>query len=481
MRERNMDVDVLDAAAFSKDYHTALPKGFRGRHRDPMASFNDERRKMRAGQLNESKQYGCIIDMLNQPMQQSLPAAIQLQFIDTHAAHLIRHIKGYKDKPDICAVESHHLSSLEKTDAGHCHRVLWHKTRSVSEVKPPTNDSKKGRQVLTYAASHNLARPDRPGCLTISVSPRGYQITWSDPSGGHISETIAWDNRKGEQLLSFVCSLYIPPALCDAMDPTTSRSPRWNIDFKGKLYKECRISFVGEAHSRKTMIFRHEDNGYDILEAHQYAVMKKQVMHRDMSHRNILVNPFGLPDTNPEGPIFVNTILDSRNKGAQPTALICDLDNGCPKELGHVKDSVKELNNAWEILSGPVRLGLLTWPQQQWERALHPRLKSLMEPEYGFLDPPPADDHLHEAFQRLLLNQIHDLKEDIELNVEELRSLPELQRYETRGTTTPFGASIGQRIFVELIAEIQSEPRRRRNRRNGDEGKEEMERVGSLH
>lgn len=67
-----MDVDVLDAAAFSKDYHTALPKGFRGRHRDPMASFNDERRKMRAGQLNESKQYGCIIDMLNQPMQQSL-------------------------------------------------------------------------------------------------------------------------------------------------------------------------------------------------------------------------------------------------------------------------------------------------------------------------------------------------------------------------------------------------------------------------
>lgn len=104
-----------------------------------------------------------------------------------------------------------------------------------------------------------------------------------------------------------------------------------------------------------------------------------------------------------------------------------------------------------------------------------------MEPEYGFLDPPPADDHLHEAFQRLLLNQIHDLKEDIELNVEELRSLPELQRYETRGTTTPFGASIGQRIFVELIAEIQSEPRRRRNRRNGDEGKEEMERVGSLH
>ncbi|KAK0457673.1 uncharacterized protein EV420DRAFT_472252 [Desarmillaria tabescens] len=666
IRERNVDFNVLGAAAFAEDYLTALPKGFRGRHRDLMALFNEERRKMSGGRLNELQQYKCIVDMLNHvsvavytEILDTHPAALRLQFIDTHAAHLIRHPKGYKDKPDICAVESHHVTSLEKTDAGNYHRVPWHKTRSVGEVKPSTNDSKKGRQIMSYAASHNLARPDRPGCLVVSVSPRGYQIAWSDPSGGHISETIGWDDKKGEFLLSFVYSLYIPPASCAVadstitlVDPTTSLTPLWNINFKGKLYKECSISFVGEAHSRQTMIFRHEADGcvriikdqyphkrrrfkepdlyekldgtagwvtviesgdvgvvvgsgesarekkrlimssggdalnkvksvktflmsmYDILEAHRYAVMKKQVMHRDMSHRNILMNPFGIPDTNPEGPIFVNAILNSQNKGAQPTALICDLDNGCvyrgaesseeikeqlksrtgtpmfiaraveagqlqaninfsqmpqisdvtvaerysnshqgeamrtfrdegeschgsrvnmskwmgrndenqrkawfhhqprhdvesvgwciiafflraqPKELEGVEDSLKELHNAWEILSGPVRLGLLTWPQQQWERALHPRLKFLgdfllklgaqMEPEYGFLDPPPAEDHLHEAFQRLLLNQIHDMKEDVELNIEKLRALPELKHYETRDTTTPFGASIGQ-------------------------------------
>ncbi|KAK0439670.1 hypothetical protein EV421DRAFT_1964960 [Armillaria borealis] len=148
-----------------------------------------------------------------------------------------------------------------------------------------------------------------------------------------------------------------------------------------------------------------------------------------------------------------------------------------PKEPGDVEDLLKELHKAWEILSGPVRLGLLTWPQQQWERALHPKLHFLgdfllrlgmqMEPEYGFLDPPPPEDHLHKAFQRLLLNQIHNIKEDIELNTDKLRTLPELKCYDTRDTTTLFGVSIGQ-----LHSSPASTPKKRNKRvatsQNGD-------------
>lgn len=665
IKEDNMDFDVLGAAAFSENYLTSVPRGFRGRHKDQMALFNEERRKMSKGKLNESKQYECMVDMLNHAsaavyaeIHKIHPTSPLLQFIDTHAAHLISHPKNYEDKPDICAVEFSHLASLKKTDRGNYHQVPWHKVLSVGEVEPFANDSKKERQIMTYAASHNLAHPDRPGCLAVGVSPCSYQIVWSDPSGGYASEAVDWERKKGELLLSFVYSLYIPSASCTAVDPTitlvdptTSSSPRWNILFKGNVYEECRISFVGEPHSRQTVIFRHDSDGsvlmikdqytdkrrrfkesdlyekldgvagwvtvvdsgdvgvvvgsgklarekkrlimnsggealskaksvktflmsmYDILEAHRYAVMKKQVMHRDISHRNILVNPFGITDTIPEGPIFVNAILNSQSK-AQPTALICDLDNGCvyrgvensaeikeqlksrtgtpmfiaraveagqlqssikfspmplisdatvaekysksyqgevmrtfrdegetyhgsrmnmskwmarhdeiqrkawfyhqprhdvesvgwciiafilraqPKEPGDVEDSLEELHKSWEILSGPVRLGLFTWPRQQWERALHPKLGFLgdfllrlggqMEPEYGFLDPPPPEDHLHEAFQRLLLNQIHSMTEDIELNTDKLRTLPEVKRRDTRDTATPFGVSVGQ-------------------------------------
>ncbi|KAK0488787.1 hypothetical protein IW261DRAFT_372458 [Armillaria novae-zelandiae] len=152
-----MDFDALDAAAFSKNYLTPLPKGFRSRHKDRMALFNEERRKMFGGKLNESKQYECMVDMLNHAstavyaeIHNTHPTSPRLQFIDTHAAHLIRHQKNYKDKPDICAVESSHVPSSEKTDFGYYHRVPWHKVHSVGEVKPSANESKKERQIMTY-------------------------------------------------------------------------------------------------------------------------------------------------------------------------------------------------------------------------------------------------------------------------------------------------------------------------------------------
>ncbi len=63
--------------------------------------------------------------------------------------------------------------------------------------------------------------------------------------------------------------------------------------------------------------------------AHRYGVMKKHVMHRDVSYRNILVNPFGIPAEGPTEPTFVNTILDPSGKRHPPVALLCDLDNGC--------------------------------------------------------------------------------------------------------------------------------------------------------
>ncbi len=69
-----------------------------------------------------------------------------------------------------------------------------------------------GAQAMRYAGSHNVARPDRPGCYALSASPKGYQIGWSDPSGIDISAMIAWDYEKGDLLLRYVYSLYIPPA-----------------------------------------------------------------------------------------------------------------------------------------------------------------------------------------------------------------------------------------------------------------------------
>ena len=63
---------------------------------------------------------------------------------------------------------------------------------------------------------------------------------------------------------------------------------------------------------------------------------------------------------------------------------------------------------------------VLAFTHEEWERALHPNLSSLagmMEQlaTHGILKPPPLQDHLHEAFRRVLLNQIPSMDDDVPL------------------------------------------------------------------
>ncbi|KAJ8461868.1 hypothetical protein ONZ45_g18139 [Pleurotus djamor] len=72
---------------------------------------------------------------------------------------------------------------------------------------------------------------------------------------------------------------------------------------------------------------------YDVLEAHRHAV-NQEVLHRDLSQGNILINPFHVPSqvrtpyTGQDRPRFGREIL-SRIKHAEPEALVIDFDNAC--------------------------------------------------------------------------------------------------------------------------------------------------------
>ncbi|KAJ3478142.1 hypothetical protein NLI96_g9971 [Meripilus lineatus] len=106
--------------------------------------------------------------------------------------------------------------------------------------------------------------------------------------------------------------------------------------------------------------------------------------------------------------------------------LLSSLLHAQPKEIDpHAKVNLRAYQEASDMLDRHVieadaendgRDRLLTFSDVKFERALHPQLRSLAEmlhlmmyqirPEYAFLDPPPAADHLHEAMRRLLLEQI---------------------------------------------------------------------------
>ncbi|KAI0072547.1 hypothetical protein K474DRAFT_1667686 [Panus rudis PR-1116 ss-1] len=85
------------------------------------------------------------------------------------------------------------------------------------------------------------------------------------------------------------------------------------------------------------------------------------------------------------------------------------------------------------------RAAFMTWDVAMFEKSLHPKLAHVAEllrelmvqvrPEYGYLDPPPPQEHLHEAMRRLLLEaivRIHDNpEEDVELDPNRGRRLSE--------------------------------------------------------
>lgn len=105
--------------------------------------------------------------------------------------------------------------------------------------------------------------------------------------------------------------------------------------------------------------------------------------------------------------VLLTTLLHAQPKERTP-----DVDPSHYMRACRVLDDHVIKENA--IIDG--RSGLLHFDPEDFEEALDPKLKSLapmlhlmarqISPEYGYLQPPPARDHLHEAMRRLLLEQI---------------------------------------------------------------------------
>jgi hypothetical protein len=159
-------------------------------------------------------------------------------------------------EPDIVIMAKLHCLHIPKAyiKVKHKHKkyskVPWHLAHSVGEVKP-LRDSKGPSQVAVYAGLPNQAHPDKPGVYCISLSPCKYHILWSDPSRLYLSKDFQWDNLI--PLISYILSLYKLPKDHTNLDTTVTLdtchnlmlSPRWTVKFQRKVYRDCRVIFIG--------------------------------------------------------------------------------------------------------------------------------------------------------------------------------------------------------------------------------------------
>ena len=114
--------------------------------------------------------------------------------------------------------------------------------------------------------------------------------------------------------------------------------------------------------------------------------------------------------------VLLFTLITARPKGTTP--------DGPPQAFATAMKwfrTHKVEKESWYDSREPfLRLG-----RKRWTEMFHPKLASVadmmqqlslqVQPEYGLLNPPPAEDHLHEAFRRILLSHILSMEDDIPL------------------------------------------------------------------
>ncbi|KAL4256989.1 hypothetical protein AB1N83_013237 [Pleurotus pulmonarius] len=199
------------------------------------------------------------------------------------------------------------------------------------------------------------------GMYGISISPDGYVIQYSCPAGLQMSEEFTWDDDI-TPFISYIYTLYIPHTGFPSRDPSISLSastdplgpPTWDIRDGDKVYTNCAVKVVGdpvtvgtttriktrlimntwgEPLRECTSLVDFLKYMYDILEAHRWAIMERNIIHRDISHGNIFIKAKDVDEKKKNEftgkkyrPIFVNEIIENE-KNIDPTARLGDMDN----------------------------------------------------------------------------------------------------------------------------------------------------------
>ncbi|KAJ8703510.1 hypothetical protein PTI98_002128 [Pleurotus ostreatus] len=325
-------------------------------------------------------------------------------------------------------------SVLKKLQEDERNRIPWHLILTAVEEKKAVDAKVGPAQCGAYLGYANQARPDMVGMYGLSVSPRSFQIQYSCPAGLATSEEFKWTAHLGG-ILAYVCTLYLPRTDFAPRDTTVSLAagrdilgpPLWDIDVGDKVYRNCKVQFVGQPWTRMTWVAEAETDDeegptvikdsycdvrtrfkegdmykilhaegaapgfaavdreyevkykgtpiatsvkqltriktrlimktrglpltkcknivdffkgmYDILEAHRWMVAERKLLHRDISHGNIVIEAKDAKEirkfkgTKP--PVFINEVL--HGKPAAPMARLLDMDNCANLDTSKVK------------------------------------------------------------------------------------------------------------------------------------------------
>ncbi|KAJ8519584.1 hypothetical protein ONZ45_g3491 [Pleurotus djamor] len=362
-----------------------------------------------------------LMNAISDSIHAATPDREKIVFKRLENAKPLNHPNDYfSSRPDIVAILQSISDALEASQL----TPSWHHIISAFEEKTLSDYRDGPTQCATYLGLLNQARPDLVTVLGVAISPLGYVIQCSNPSGMDSSKVFAWKELK--PLISYVYTLYDPAEPHLHFDTTVRLSrgvsidaaPRWDVTSGGTTYVGCEVRMVGDPWHRMSWVVvspsdppyiikdsypsrdssfgegelydtlhdagfvlgfadvvnyhEVESHGfaitveadgytrtktrivlatsgdvlykcptvvtfinimYDVLEAHRFAVKNRNILHRDISIGNILINPKQARDIQniykgADRPKFISEVFSG--KYSESLALIIDLDNAAP-------------------------------------------------------------------------------------------------------------------------------------------------------
>ncbi|EJD48074.1 hypothetical protein AURDEDRAFT_163043 [Auricularia subglabra TFB-10046 SS5] len=201
-------------------------------------------------------------------------AATRVKFVEHSQAALLHHpekVSVTPAKPHLIAVVEPIASSYNrdlKASSKRCASadppaIAWHHVLAGVLVNDDNNERQPVDQMIDFLGALNQARPDLPGCFSVTATRAACRLWWSDAAGIYATPRLPWaDPATPGRLLNFVYRLHHPLVVDStiSLESMTQRSdydqkPVWHVgDGLGGVYRAEHVIAVGKAWTRKNWV-----------------------------------------------------------------------------------------------------------------------------------------------------------------------------------------------------------------------------------
>ncbi|EJD48058.1 hypothetical protein AURDEDRAFT_183782 [Auricularia subglabra TFB-10046 SS5] len=273
---KSHDVNEVAATVFDEVFYSSIIADTRGRPFELNQRISTAVSRLGAAKELTASTGSVLNRIVNLYESSCCPrAATRVKFVEHSQAALLHHpekASAIPAKPHLISVTEPVASSYNRDLKAWSKRrasadppaIAWHHVLAGIIASDGYDERQPVDQMIDFLGALNQARPDLPGCFSLTATRVACRLWWSDAAGIYATPRLPWDDpATPSRLLNFVYRLHHPLAVDStiSLEPMTQRSvaydqkPVWHVgDGLGGVYRADHVIAVGKAWTRKNWI-----------------------------------------------------------------------------------------------------------------------------------------------------------------------------------------------------------------------------------